>query len=119
MAYSGELKPLEPNSNRPLPSRPPPERWENVQTTEAKRNKRKRMNEPSIKETSSAIPIVLEKNENSADFQLTTYENLPRIMDPTSPFINAYPINNTVSLSTPSFSSITSLMLIFLFHIFK
>ena len=63
------------------------------------------MNAPSIKETSSAIPTVLEKNENSADFQLTTYENLPSIMDPTSPFINAYPINNIVSLSSP-FSSI-------------
>ena len=100
MAYSGELKLLEPNSNRPLPNRPQLERWENVQTTEAKRNKRKRMNTLSIKETSSAIQTVFEKNENSADFQLTTYKNLLPIMDPTSPFINAYPINNTVSFST-------------------
>ena len=106
MAYSGELKPLEPNSNRPLPSRPPPERLKNVQTTEAKRHKRKRMNAPSIKKTSSAITTVSENNKISADFQLTTYENLPFILDPTSPFINDYPINNTVLLSTPSLNNI-------------
>ena len=101
MAYCGELKPLEPNSNRPLPIRSAPERWENVQTTEAEQNKRKRMNAPSITEASSAILHVFEKNKISADFQLMTYENLPPIMDPTSPFINAYPINNTVLLLTP------------------
>ena len=96
---------MEPNSNRPLPSRPLLERWVNVQTTEAKRNKRKKMNAPSIKETSSAIQTVFEKNINSGDFQLTTYENLPPIMDPTSPCKNAYPFNNTVSLFTTSLSS--------------
>ena len=101
MAYRGEPRPLEPNSNRPLPSRPPPERWENLQTTEAKQNKRKGMNAPSIKKTSFAIPTVLERNVNRADFQLTTYENLPPIMDPISPFINSYPLNNSVLLSTP------------------
>ena len=92
---------MESNSNRPLPSRPPPESWENVHTTKTKRNRRKKINEPSIKETSSAIPTLLEKKNNRADFQLTKYENLPPIMDPTSPFINAFPINNTVSLTTP------------------
>ena len=101
MTYSGELKPLEPNSNRPMPIRPAPERWENVQTNKAKRNKRTKMNAPSITEASSAILPVPEKNKNSADFQLTTYENLQPIMDPTSPFINAYPINNTVLHLTP------------------
>ena len=101
MAYSGELKSLEPNSNRPLPIRPAPERWENVQTTDAKRNKSKRMNAPSITEASSAILPAFEKNQNSSDFQLMTYSNLPPIMGPTLPFINAYPISNTVLLLTP------------------
>ena len=71
MAYSAELKPLEPDSKRPLPIRLAPERWENVQTTEAKRNKRKGMNAPSITEASSAIQPVPEKNTNSAYFQVT------------------------------------------------
>ena len=101
MAYSGELKPLEPNSNRPLPIRPPPERWENVQTTEAKQNKRTKLNAPSIPEASFVIPPVPENNKTIADFQLTAYENLPPIINPTSPFINSYSIHNTVLLLTP------------------
>ena len=45
------------------------------------------------------------RSEKSADTRLTTYKNLPPIMDPTSPFINAVFINNTVSLSPPSIIS--------------
>ena len=68
MALSGEQKPLEPNSIRPFLIRPPPERWENVQTNKAKRNKRKKINTQSITEASSAIPPVSNKNTNSAEF---------------------------------------------------
>ena len=45
------------------------------------------------------------QNEHSSDFLLTTNKTLQLIMDSTSLFINAYLINNTASLSTPSFSS--------------
>ena len=75
---------MEPNSNRPLPIRPRPERLENVQTTEAKQNKRKKLNAPSIPEASSVIPPVLENNKNIVNFQLTAYENLQPSMDPTN-----------------------------------
>ena len=99
MAYGGKLKPLEPNANRLLPSRPPPEPWEPFQPTEAERNRRERVNAPSIENTSTALPTLPKMSKNSADLRLTTYENLPPIMDFTSPIINAYPFNNTVSLS--------------------
>ena len=101
MAYSGKLKPLEHNANRLLPIRPPPEPWEPFQPTETKRSKRERVNALSIENTSTALPTFPKTSENSADFRLTTYENLPPIMDPTSPFIKAFPFNNTVSLSPP------------------
>ena len=60
------------------------------------------MNAPSITEASSAILPVPEKNNNSADFQITTYEQ-PNI-NFTSLFINSYPINNIVLLLTPLIS---------------
>ena len=104
MAYSGKLKPLEPNANRLLPIRPPPEPWEPFQPTEAKQNNRERVNAPSIENTSTVLPTLPKTSENSADLRLTTYENLPPIMDPTSPFINAFPFNNTVSLFPPIIS---------------
>ena len=102
----GELKQLEPNANRPLPSRLPPKPWEPFQPTETNQNKRKIMNTPSLEKTPSAIPTVPNRSENSEDTRLSTYENLPPIMDPNSPFINAFSINNTVSLSPPSTISI-------------
>ena len=101
----GELKQLQPNANRPLPSRPPPKPLEPFQPTETNQNKLKIMNAPSLEKTSSAIPTVPNRSGNSEDTRLTTYENLPLIMDPTSPFINACSINNTVSLSPPSIIS--------------
>ena len=101
MAYSGKLKPLEPNANRLLLIRLPPEPWELIQPTEAKQNKRERVNAPSIENTSTALPTLPKTSENSADLRLTTYESLLPIMDPTSPFINAFPFNNTGSLSPP------------------
>ena len=52
-----------------------------------------------------AILTVPDKSENSADTRLTPCENLAPIMDPTSPFINASFINNTVSLFQPSIIS--------------
>ena len=60
------------------------------------------MNAPSLEKTSSAIPTVFNRSENSEDTRLTRYENLPPIMDPNSKFINAYSINNTVLLLSPS-----------------
>ena len=105
MAYSGKLKPLEPNANRLLPIRPPLEPWEPFQPTEAKRNERERVNAPSIENTSTALPTLSKTSENSEDLRLTTYENLPPIMDLTSPFINALPFNNNVSLSPPIIST--------------
>ena len=99
MTSNEELKPLEPNSNRPLPSRPPLERCKNVQTsvwTECTVD-----NGNIICDTNS----YWKQNENSSDFLLRTNQTLQLIMDSTSLFINAYLINNTASLSTPSFSS--------------
>ena len=58
-----------------------------------------------MEKISPAIPTLPNRSENSADTRLTTYENLPPIMDPTSPFINAFSINNTVLLSRPSLIS--------------
>ena len=78
MAYSGELKPLKLSANRLLPSRPPSKPCEPFRPTEAQLNKRDRMNALSIKKTSSAIPTVTEKCENSADLRLTTYETYRR-----------------------------------------
>ena len=101
--YSGEL---EPNANRPLPSRPPPEPWVPFQPTKPKRNKCERINPPSMEKTSSPKPTAPSNSENSADRRPSTYENLPSIMDPTSPFINAFPINDTVV--SPSFHSLIS-----------
>ena len=105
MEYSGKLKPLELNANRLLPIRLPPEPWEPFQPTEAKQNKRERVNAPSIENTSTALPTLPKTSENTADLRLTTFENLPPIMDPTSPFINAFPFNNTGSLSPPIIST--------------
>ena len=51
-----------------------------------------------MEKTSSAKPTASRNSENSADLRPSTYENLPSIMDPTSPFINAFPINDTVIL---------------------
>ena len=98
----GELKPLEPNANRPLPSRPPPESWKPFQPTEAKRNKRERVNAPKIEYTYIALPTVPKTSKNISILRISPYENLPFILDPTSPFINALSINNTVSLSPSS-----------------
>ena len=75
----GELKQLEPNANRPLPSRPPPKPWEPFQSTETNQNKLKIMNAPSLEKTSSAIQTVSNRSENSEDTRLTTYENLAPI----------------------------------------
>ena len=101
----GELKQLEPNANRPLPSRPPPKPWKPFQPTETTQHDRKKQNALSLEKTSSAIPTVPNKSEKSEDNRLTTYENLPPIMDPTLQFINAFSINNTVSLSPSSIIS--------------
>ena len=98
---SGELELLEPNANRPLPSRPPPKPWVQFLPTKPKRNKCQRVNPPSIEKTSSAKPTAPRNSENSADLRPSTYENLPSIMDPTSPFINAFPINDTVVSPSP------------------
>ena len=98
----GEFKALEPNANRSLPSRPPPESWEPFQPTESKRNKRERLNATSIENPSKALPIGLKTSENSAVLRHSPYKNLPFIMDPSSPFINASSINNSVSLSPSS-----------------
>ena len=54
----GEQMPLEPNANRLLPSRPPPESWELFQRIVAKRNKRERVNAPKIENTYTALPTV-------------------------------------------------------------
>ena len=99
--YRGELEPLEPNANRPLPSRPAPEPWVPFQPTKSKRNECERINPPSMENISSAIPTIQRNSENSADLWFSTYENLPSIMDPTSPFINAFPINDTVVSPSP------------------
>ena len=48
---SGELEPLEPNANRPLPSHPPPEPWVLFQPTKPERNKSERINPPSIEKS--------------------------------------------------------------------
>ena len=61
-----QLKPLEPNANRPLPSRPPQESEKPFQPTEAKRNNRKRENGPKIENTFSALPTVLKTSKNSS-----------------------------------------------------
>ena len=98
---SAERKPLEPNANRPLPSRPPPEPWVPFQPTKPKRYKCERINPKSIEKTSSAKPTASINSENSADFRPSTYENLPSIMDLTSPFINAFPINDTIVSPSP------------------
>ena len=98
---SGELEPLEPNANRPSPSRPPPGPWVPFQPTKFRRNKCERINPPSIEKTSSAKPTAPRNRENSADLRFSTYGNLTSIMDPTSPFINAFPINNTVVSPSP------------------
>ena len=66
----GVLKPLEFNANRGLMSRPPPESWEPFQQTEPKRNKRERINEPPIENTSTLLPTVprLVKTARFSDF---------------------------------------------------
>ena len=84
-----------------MPSRLPPKHWEPFQQTEAKRNKRERGNASSIENASTEVPTAPKTSENSAILRLSLYENLPFIMDPTSSFINASLINNTVSLSPP------------------
>ena len=70
MAYSKKLKQLDANANRLLPIRPPPEPWEPFQPTEAKRNERERVNEPSIENTSTALLNLPKTSENSADLRL-------------------------------------------------
>ena len=100
-----ELNPPERYANRPLPSRPPPERWEPFQPTERKRNKRKRLNESSIENTSTALPTVYTTSEKSSFLSLSPYKNLPSIIDATSPCINSVSINNTVSISRCSLIS--------------
>ena len=60
------------------------------------------MNAPTIKNTYTATATVPKTSENSAVLRISPYENLPFIMDPTLPFINACSINNTVSLSPSS-----------------
>ena len=115
----GELKQLEPNANRPLPSRLPPKPWEPFQPTETNQNKRKRLNAPSLEKTSFAILTVPDKSEHSADTRLTTYENLAPIMDPTSPFINTSLINNTVTFFPPSIISTIQFYVNLFFQIFK
>ena len=99
--YSNELEPLEPNANRPLPSRPPPEPWVPFKPTKPKRIKCDRINPLLMKKTVSAILTVPRNSENSADLRSSTYENLPSIINPTSLFINAFPINDTVILPFP------------------
>ena len=96
----GVLKSLETKANRPLLSRPPPERWELFYPTEPKRNKRERLNATSNNNTSTALPSLPISSKISADLRITTFAHLPHIMSPISPFINALHINNIVSLST-------------------
>ena len=55
----GQLKPLEPNANRRLLSRPPQESCEPFQPTEAKRNNREKVNAPKIENTFTALLTVL------------------------------------------------------------
>ena len=57
------------------------------------------MTAPLLEKTFFSIQTLSDKSLNTAVNRRTTYENLPPIMDPTSPLINAYTITITVSLS--------------------
>ena len=61
----GALMPLEPNANRPLPSRPPPESWKPFDRTISKINKREKVNSPKIENTYTALPTVPKTSEES------------------------------------------------------
>ena len=69
MAYSGKQKAFDLNANRPLPSRPLPERWEHLQPTEVKQHKRERMNTPSVQNTSTALPTVPKHCEDIQNYE--------------------------------------------------
>ena len=75
--------------------------FEAFSTNRGQKNKRERVNAPSIENTSATLPTLSKTNEHIADFWLTTYQNLPLLMDPTSSFITAFSFNKTISLSPP------------------
>ena len=102
MAYSGEQKAFDPNANRPLPSRPLPERWEPFQPTEIKLNNRERMNTPFAENTSTALPTVPTNCEDIQNYDLSTYENVISIQNATLPYIDEDLHNYTNSLTPPS-----------------
>ena len=106
MAYKGEQKAFDPNTNRPLPSRPLPERWEPFQPTEVKLNNRERMNTPSAENTSTALPTIPKTSEDIQNHELLTYENVPSIQNATLPYIDEDLHNYTISLTLPSNISI-------------
>ena len=102
MAYSREQKAFDSNANRPLPSRPLPERWGLLEPTEVKQSKRERMNTPSADNTSTALPTVPKTCEDIQNHELSTYENVPSIQNATLPYIDEYLHNYTISLTPPS-----------------
>ena len=91
-----EVMPQEPNANRPLPSRPPPEPLDGCQPSEPKRNRRGRLNalrlengrfksqcSPTKEKTMTKVSTAptTTTSENSASlkmtFRVSPYENLP------------------------------------------
>ena len=101
MAYSGEQKAFDPNANRPLPSRPLPERWEPFQPTEVKLNNRERMNTPSAENTSTALPTIPNICEDIQNHELSTFENVPSIQNATLPYIDEDLHIYIISLTLP------------------
>ena len=102
MAYIGEQKAFDPNANRPLPSSHVFKRWEPFQPTEVKLNNRERMNTPSAKNTSTALPTIPKICEDIQNHKLSTYENVPSIQNATLPYIDEDLHNYTISLTLPS-----------------
>ena len=102
MAYSKEQKAFDSNANRPLPSRPLPERWEPFQPTKIKQNKRERMNTPSAENTSTALSSVPKTSEDIQNHEPLSYKNVPSIQNATLPYIDEDLHNYTISLTPPS-----------------
>ena len=101
MAYSKEQA-FDQNANRPLPSRPLPERWEPFQPTKVKQNKRERMNTPSTENTSTALPSVPKTCEDIQNHEPLTYKNVPSSKNATLSYIDEDLHNYTISLTPPS-----------------
>ena len=64
-----------------------------------KEKKRERLNATSIENPLTELQIGPKTSENSAILRHSPYENLPFIMNPTSPNINASSINNSFAFS--------------------